>query len=150
MRSRSTASRPFPTLLAFDDGLAVASFGPPKAKTFTWNTVTNEVDRVNTKHGNYASVAHDLLGYYSKDPQFGGCQVLAHLSDPGDVLWTSCDERIDAVSPDGKRIATIPLLDRRARQPATSSSGRPTARSWPTTRSASSSAGSGGRPAPSC
>ena len=99
-----------PTSSAFGDGLAVASFGPPKAKTFTWNTVTNDVVRVNTKQGNYASVAHDLLGYYSKDPQFGGCQVLAHLSDPGDVLWTSCDERIDAVSPDGKRIATIPLL----------------------------------------
>ena len=99
-----------PQLLAFDDGLIVASFGPPKAKTFTWNTVTNDVVRVNTKQGNYASVAHDLLGYYSKDPQRGGCQVLAHLSDPGDVLWTSCDERIDAVSPDGKRLATIPLM----------------------------------------
>lgn len=98
-----------PQLLAFDDGLVVASFGPPKAKSFTWNTVTNDVVKVNAKQGNYASVAHDLLGYYSKDPQFGGCQVLAHLSDPGDVLWTSCDERIDAVSPDGKRLATIPL-----------------------------------------
>jgi hypothetical protein len=99
-----------PELIGFGDGLVVASFGPPKAKTFTWNTVTNEVVRVNTKQGNYASVAHNLLGYYSKDPQFGGCQVLAHLSDPGDVLWTSCDERIDAVSPDGRRVATIPLL----------------------------------------
>ncbi len=99
-----------PDLLAFGDGVIVASFGPPKAKTFTWNTVTNDVARVNAKQSNYASVAHDLLGYYSKDPQRGGCQVLAHLSDPGDVLWTSCDERIDAVSPDGKRIATIPLL----------------------------------------
>jgi hypothetical protein len=99
-----------PQLLAFDDGVMVASFGPPKAKTFTWNTVTDEVVKVNGKQGNYASVAHNLLGYYSKDPQFGGCQVLAQLSDPGDVLWTSCDERIDAVSPDGKRLATIPLL----------------------------------------
>ena len=149
-RSRSTASRPCPTCSAFGDGLAVASFGPPKAKTITWNTVTNDVVRVNTKQGNYASVAHDLLGYYSKDPQRGGCQVLAHLSDPGDVLWTSCDERIDAVSPDGKRVATIPLLTdglgspRRHRpQGQRQGAGR-------TTRSASSSAGSGGRPAPSC
>jgi hypothetical protein len=99
-----------PQLLAFDDGVMVASFWPPKAKTITWNTVTNEIEKVVTKQGNYASVAHDLLGYFSKDPQFGGCQVLGHLSDPGDVLWTSCDERIDAVSPDGKRMATIPLL----------------------------------------
>jgi hypothetical protein len=99
-----------PQLLAFDDGLMVASFGEPKAKTLTWNTVTNEVTKVNAKRGNYASVAHDLLGYFSKDPQFGGCQVLAHLSDPGDVLFTNCDERIDAVSPDGRRVANIPLL----------------------------------------
>ena len=98
-----------PNLLAFDDGLIVASFGPPRARTITWNTVTNDIVKVNAKQGNYASVAHDLLGYFSKDPQRGGCQVLAHLGGPGDVLWTSCDERIDAVSPDGKRIATIPL-----------------------------------------
>jgi hypothetical protein len=26
------------------------------------------------------------------------------------VLWTNCDERIEAVSPDGKRVATIALL----------------------------------------
>ncbi len=99
-----------PRLLAFDDGLTVASLGSPKVKTLTWNTVSNDVTKVNAKLGNYASVAHDLLGYFSKDPQFGGCQVLAHLSDPGDVLFTNCDERIDAVSPDGKRVATIPLL----------------------------------------
>jgi hypothetical protein len=99
-----------PRLLAFDDGLTVASLGSPKVKTLTWNTDTNHVPKVNAKLGNYASVAHDLLGYFSKDPQFGGCQVLAHLSDPGDVLFTNCDERIDAVSPDGKRLATIPLL----------------------------------------
>jgi hypothetical protein len=99
-----------PDLLAFGDGVMVAAFGPPKAKTITWNTVTDEIVKVVTKQGNYASVAHDLLGYYSKDPQRGGCQVLAHLSDPGDVLWTNCDERIDAASPDGKRFATIPLL----------------------------------------
>ncbi len=99
-----------PQLLGFDDGLMVASFAEPKAKTITWNTVTDEIVKVNAKQGNYVSVAHDLLGYYSKDPQFGGCQVLAHLSNPGDVLWTNCGQRIEAVSPDGKRVATIPLL----------------------------------------
>ena len=99
-----------PTLLAFDNGLMVASLSGATTKTITWNTVTDDVTKVNAKRGNYASIAHDLLGYFSKDPQLGGCQVLAHLSDPGDVLFTNCDERIDAVSPDGKRVATIPLL----------------------------------------
>ena len=60
--------------------------------------------------GNFASVAHDLLGFFNKDPFNGGCQVLTHLDDPADVLWTNCDERIEALSPDGKRVATIALL----------------------------------------
>ncbi len=99
-----------PTLLAFDDGVMVASFGDFKVKTLTWNTVTGEVEKVISKRSNYASLAHDLLGFFNKDPFVGGCQVLAHLSDPTDVLWTNCDERIDAVSPDGRRVANIPLL----------------------------------------
>jgi hypothetical protein len=99
-----------PELLTFEDGLIVTSFAPPKAKTITWNTVSNDVEKLNAKFGNYASAANDLFGYFNKDPQLGGCQLLAHLSDPGDVLWTNCDERIDAVSPDGKRVATIPIL----------------------------------------
>ena len=65
---------------------------------------------LNKKQGNYASEAHDLLGFYSKDPFNGGCQVLARLSDPTERFWTNCDERIEAVSTDGKRLATIALL----------------------------------------
>jgi hypothetical protein len=99
-----------PTLLDFDEGLVVASFQSFKVKTITWHTDSDDTLRVNSKNGNYASVAHDLLGFYSKDPFNGGCQVLAQLSDPSEVLWTNCDERIEAVSPDGKRVATIALL----------------------------------------
>jgi hypothetical protein len=99
-----------PTLLEFDESLVVATFQEFKIKTITWDTVSDDVLRVNSRVANYASKAHDLLGFFSKDPFTGGCQVLAHLSDPGDVLWTNCDERIDAVSPDGQRMATIPLL----------------------------------------
>lgn len=100
-----------PRLLEFDEGLVVVSLADLKVKTLTWDTVSDETLKVIAKQSNYASAAHDLLGYFSKDPQIdGGCQVLAHLSDPGDVLWTNCDERIEAVSPDGKRVATIPLL----------------------------------------
>ncbi len=99
-----------PTLLDFDEGLVVASFFSFKVKTVTWDTVSDETLKVNTKMSNFASVAHDLLGFYSKDPFDGGCQVLTHLSDPTDVLWNNCDERIEAISPDGKRVATIALL----------------------------------------
>jgi hypothetical protein len=99
-----------PTLLEFDEGLVVASFADVKVRTLTWDTVADHVVVVNKKQGNYASKAHDLVGFYSKDPFDGGCQVLARLSDPTDRLWTNCDERIEAVSTDGKRLATVALL----------------------------------------
>ena len=99
-----------PTLLDFDEGSVVASFGDFKVKTIRWDTVSDETVRVNTKFSNFASQAHNLLGFFNKDPFNGGCQVLAHLDDPTHVLWTNCDERIEAVSPDGKRVATIALL----------------------------------------
>jgi hypothetical protein len=99
-----------PTLLDFDEGSVVASFADFKVKTIQWDTVSDETVRLNTKFSNFASQAHDLLGFFNKDPFNGGCQVLAHLDDPTHVLWTNCDERIEAVSPDGKRVATIALL----------------------------------------
>ena len=99
-----------PTLLDFDEGSVVASFGDFKTKTIQWDTVSDETVRLNTKFSNFASQAHNLLGFFNKDPFDGGCQVLAHLDDPAHVLWTNCDERIEAVSPDGKRVATIALL----------------------------------------
>jgi hypothetical protein len=99
-----------PILLEFDEGLVVASLAEFKIRTISWDTVADDVVVLNHKQGNYASKAHDLLGFYSKDPFNGGCQVLARLSDPTDRLWTNCDERIEAASTDGKRLATIPLL----------------------------------------
>ena len=99
-----------PRLLDYDEGLVVAAFWEFKVKTLTWDTVADHIEKVNSKRANYASKAHDLLGFFNKAPDAGGCQVLTHLSDPTDVIWTNCDERIEAVSPDGKRVATIPLL----------------------------------------
>jgi hypothetical protein len=99
-----------PSLLDFDEGVVVASFFDFKVKTITWDTVADETLKVNRKRANFASVVHNLLGFYSKEPFDGGCQVLTHLDDVTDVIWTSCEERIDAVSPDGKRVATIALL----------------------------------------
>ncbi len=99
-----------PNLLDFDESTVVVTFDSFKVKTLTWHITSDETVRVNSKRANFASVAHNLVGFYNKDPYDGGCQVLAKLSNPKKVRWTSCDERIAAVSPDGKRIATIPLL----------------------------------------
>ena len=70
-----------PTLLDFDEGSVVASFADFKVKTIRWDTVSDETVRLNTKFSNFASQAHNLLGFFSKDPFNGGCQVLAHLDD---------------------------------------------------------------------
>jgi hypothetical protein len=113
MQNEETSVNAFgslPTLLDFDEGVVVASFFSFKVKTITWDTVSDVTLRVKSKIGNFASVAHDLLGFFNKDPFNGGCQVLTHLDDPTDVVWTNCDERIEALSPDGKQVATIPLL----------------------------------------
>ena len=106
--SRSFSS--LPRLLDFDAGRVIASFWNFKIKTLTWDTVIDTVGKVNSKQSNYASVAHNLLGFFDKDPQAGGCQVLTHLGNKTDVLWTNCNERIEDASPDGRRFATIPLL----------------------------------------
>lgn len=106
--SRSFSS--LPTLLDFDLGRVIASFWSFKIKTVSWDTITDTPGRVNGKRSNYASVAQNQLGFFSKDPQAGGCQVLTHLTNQSDVLWTSCSERIEAASPGGTRFAMIPLL----------------------------------------
>jgi hypothetical protein len=107
------ATHPFaslPTLLDFDEGLIVTSFASFHVRTLTWDTVSDDVVEVNQKQANYASSALDLVGFFSRDPFDGGCQVLARLSDPTKRLWTSCDERIEEVAPDGRRMATVALL----------------------------------------
>ena len=129
--------------------MVVASFSSFKVKTITWDTVSDDTLKVNTKMGNFASMAHDLLGFFNKDPFNGGCQVLTHLDDPADVLWTNCDERIEALSPDGKRVATIALLSDGIGPADVMVRKIGGARSR-TTRSTDGSAASGGRPRPSC
>ena len=52
----------------------------------------------------------DRLGTFTDDPYLDGCTVLRRLSAPGEVLSRSCDERAAAVSPSGRRIATIHIL----------------------------------------
>lgn len=75
-----------------------------------WNTRTGRTRTITRKNSNVVDISTDLMSYYTKDPFNGGCVKLTSLSDPGPVLWKSCDERIDAISPDGARMATIDLL----------------------------------------
>lgn len=99
-----------PTLVDFGDGRVLATFGPPQAKTVSWDIASDTVTRLLSKRSDIADIDHDLIGFFDRDPYRGGCQVLAHLSDPTDQLWRSCKERIEVIAPDARRMATIPLL----------------------------------------
>lgn len=77
--------------------------------TFWWDARTDEISRVTRKPANTADIGNDLLAIYTKDPYEGGCMRLRRLSSP-QSLWTSCRERISAISPDGERVATVHIL----------------------------------------
>lgn len=80
-------------------------------RTFWWNYARNEVRRPLTrKLTDIASIEHDLLVTYTKDPYLGGCMRLARLSRPKVTVWRSCRDRVAAISPDGTEILTFHIL----------------------------------------
>lgn len=79
-------------------------------RTFRWNLATDRTRRIADRAGYAASTADDRLATYTGDPYLGGCTVVSLLSDPSDVLWRSCDERVTAFADGGHRMATIHIL----------------------------------------
>jgi hypothetical protein len=57
-----------------------------------------------------ASIEHDLLSIYTKDPYLGGCTKLVRLSAPRMKVWKSCRDRVAAISPDGTQMLTFHIL----------------------------------------
>ncbi|PUA80690.1 hypothetical protein [Nocardioides currus] len=78
--------------------------------TKSWDTTTGEVTTLTRRPANLVDIGNDLLASYTKDPYQGGCMVLSTLSDPTKRLWKSCSDRVEAFSPDGRRMATIGIL----------------------------------------
>ncbi len=75
-----------------------------------WDTASDQVTRLTKRNANIADLSNDLLATYTKDPYKNGCVVLSRLSSPSTRLWKSCTERIEAISPDGARLATVDIL----------------------------------------
>ncbi len=75
-----------------------------------WNPSTGKQRTVVRKAGGSASIEHDLLSIYTKDPYDGGCTRLVRLSKPRVKVWKSCRERIAAISPDGTQLLTFHIL----------------------------------------
>jgi hypothetical protein len=75
-----------------------------------WRVGRDSVRTVTRGLTGQASIAHDLLVTYTKDPYLGGCTRLARLSRPGTTVWRSCRDRVAAFSPDGTQMLTFHIL----------------------------------------
>ena len=93
-----------------DAGRAVLGSWTPRQRTVLWDVAADTTRRLLRQTGYVADLRADRLGTFTKDPYLGGCTVLRRLSAPGEVLSKSCDERVAAISPSGRRVATIHIL----------------------------------------
>ncbi|WP_374456504.1 hypothetical protein [Nocardioides sp.] len=95
------------TLLDVDADRAVLS---RDGRTFEWRIRTGRTRTIVEKSAGLASIEHDLLSFSTKDPYLGGCTKLVRLSAPRMKHWTSCRDRVAAVSPDGTQMLTFHKL----------------------------------------
>ena len=106
------ARRAFPgvvTVLDADEERAVLGASAP-ARTLWWHTRTDGTKKISGRTGYFADIRADRIATLTADPYAGGCSVLAALSAPGQGLWRSCGAAVLEASPDGRRLATVPLL----------------------------------------
>ena len=75
-----------------------------------WRVGRDSVRTVTRALTGQASIEHDQLVTYTKDPYLGGCTRLARLSRPGTTVWRSCRDRVAAFSPDGTQVLTFHIL----------------------------------------
>lgn len=92
-------------------GRVVLSSWTPVARTVWWDFSADRVRVIARRTGGVASISADRLGSYTGDPYAGGCYELSSLRDPSRILWRSCGERAVAFSPDGRRVATVGIVD---------------------------------------
>jgi hypothetical protein len=97
-------------VLDADAGQAVLGSWTPRPRTFVWDLAADSTRLLVRQAGYIADLRADRLGTFTKDPYLDGCAVLRRLSVPGEVLSTSCEERAAAISPSGRRVATIHIL----------------------------------------
>lgn len=82
----------------------------PRPRTLVWDVQQDTTELLLRQVGYVAGLRADLVGTFTKDPYLGGCAVLRRLSNPTEVLSRSCTERVAAISPSGRRVATIHIL----------------------------------------
>lgn len=79
-------------------------------RVFQWKFRSGRSRTIVKKAGGMASIEHNLLSIYTKDPYLGGCSKVVTLSKPRVKHWRSCRDRVAAFSPDGTQMLTFHLL----------------------------------------
>ncbi|KQV72833.1 hypothetical protein ASC64_19520 [Nocardioides sp. Root122] len=80
------------------------------SRVLQWRIRSGRTRTIVRKHGGMADIEHDLLTIWTKGPYRGGCTKLVRLSAPRMKHWTSCRDRVAAVSPDGTQVLTFHKL----------------------------------------
>ena len=105
-------TRTFPGVVdvldASESRTVLGSWSPNR--TFWWNYRTDGTKTINHRTGYFASITADRVASYTGDPYQGGCSVLTDLRARPHRLSRSCSERVVAVTPNGRRVATVGLL----------------------------------------
>jgi hypothetical protein len=95
------------SVLDMEEGrLVLGAWGP--GRTWWWNALSGATKRIADRPGYAADISGNRLASYTRDPYDGGCSVATTLT--GRRLWRSCDERVAAFSPEGRRMATVHIL----------------------------------------
>ena len=84
----------------------LGAWGPNR--TWWWNVDNDHKKRFNRRVGYAADVSGNRLASCSEDQYNGGCTFVTNLT--GRRIWRSCDERVSAFSPQGRRMATVHIL----------------------------------------
>jgi hypothetical protein len=96
-------------LLDADRGRAVLGAWGPR-RTFWWNYRSDTTEHIANRVGYAADLAAGRVASLTGDPYRGGCSVVTDLADRPTVLSRSCDHQVAEFSPDGRRMAVIPIL----------------------------------------
>jgi hypothetical protein len=79
-------------------------------RVFQWKPASGNSRTIVRRMSGLASIEHDLVSTYTKDPYLGGCTELVRLSAPRVTVWKSCRDRVAAISPDGTEMLTFHIL----------------------------------------
>lgn len=97
-------------VLHADAGRVLLGSWTPRPRTLLWDVAQGTTRLLLREMGYVGDLRADRFGTFTDDPYLGGCTTLRRLSSPGEVLSQSCEERVAAISPSGRRVAAIHIL----------------------------------------